>query len=317
MANKKDNIVELGWRHILCPLARSADPLSWILFIAFLAVVVVAVIARSLGDGGLHEIYTANYQLFWYGAWVLVVLSTVGPIFTLAKEKREVPLGVLIGVSVAHVLIFLALSVLALTQTGNTTAITALLAATVAAAMVGIGWVVQHQSSARSSRRAHTFNILMQSRLSTEFQKQIERRAKYYSAGNAVAAHDVKLFNKIGLEECRKVLLAQRDAELERARDEKKAEVTALYEEKLVAAEERYESLQGVKYLLNFYEFVSAGILLRELDEPLLRETLRDIAIALHRDTAHVRAFQRESQPDAFRNFDAVVSNAWTRRNGS
>jgi hypothetical protein len=151
----------------------------------------------------------------------------------------------------------------------------------------------------------------MQSRLSSEFQKQISERAKFYSAGNQVSAEDAKLFNKVGYEACKENLITQREVELSRARDDKKQEVEDFYKERLRVLEGRFESLQGVKYLLNFYEFVSAGIRLRELDEPLLRETLRDIAIALYKDTTHVRAYQRESQPNVFTNLDEIVSGAW------
>jgi hypothetical protein len=312
MSRKKENIVSLGWHNVICPLAKAADPLSWILFVGFLALVAISIVARY-DDGALHNFYQIRYPLFWYGAWILVVLATAGPIFNLTREKNEVPLGVLIGVSVAHVLNFLIISVVTLNQSGNVAAITALLAATVAASMVGIGWVVQHQSSARASRRAHTFNILMQSRLSKEFQDQIKKRADMYSAGNPVAAEDAKLFNKIGYEQCKAETIRQRDLDLARTKDEAKADVSAAYEKKLEVLEKKFESLQGVKYLLNFYEFMSAGIHLRELDEPLLRETLRDIAITLYKDSAQIRTFQRESQPNVFVNLDRIVKGIWMK----
>jgi hypothetical protein len=311
MNRRRDNIVAMAWADVLCPLARAADPLSWIMFIAFLVAIVVSIVARAMGDGGLHNAYEHRYPLFWYGSWLIFVISTVGPIFNLTKERKEVPLGVLIGVSVVHVVTFICISVVMLTLRGEVTAITALLAATAAAAMVGIGWVVQHQSGARSSRRAHTFNILMQSRLSSEFQNQIKKRADLYSAGNPVAAEDAKLVNKAAFDEALKALDIQRAAELSRAKEESKESINAIYAEKTTLLTRKYESLQGLKYLLNFYEFICAGIVLRELDEALIRETLKDMAVALYEDSMHVRLAQRKNQPAVFLNLDRVIGPIW------
>jgi hypothetical protein len=69
--------------------------------------------------------------------------------------------------------------------------------------------------------------------------------------------------------------------------------------------------LQGLKYLLNFYEFICAGIVLRELDEALIRETLKDMAVALYEDSMHVRLAQRKNQPAVFLNLDRVIGPIW------
>ncbi len=226
-------------------------PLSWFIFACFCGLVAVTLVAR-FGDGWLHDLYARRYPLFWYGAWLLLAIATAGPIFNITRERHEVPLGVLIGVSVAHVVTFLVISVITLNKLGNVAAITALLAATVAASMVGIGWVVQHQSGARSSRRAHTFNILMQSRLSSEFQNKVKLKADMYSAGSKVATEDVELFNKIGFDQRKITVEEQRHVELRRAQEASKSEINTEYDEKISLLERKYESLQGVKYLAQF-----------------------------------------------------------------
>lgn len=309
---KKENILGLGWNGVVRPLAKAADPFSWILFVAFLVLIVVAVVAR-FASGPLHQAYDAKYPLFWYGAWVLLVISTVGPIFNLSRERNEVPIGVLIGVCVAHVLVFIILSVVTLSQEGaNTQAITTLLAATVAAGMVGIGWVVQHNSSARASRRAHTFNILMQSRLSKEFQEQVRLRSSYYTAGRAVAAEDVALIGKNGYEARLKLMADELALDLSRALPAAHVDIQREYDQAVALVKLKHESLGGVRYLLNFYEFMSAGIKLRELDEAMLRETVRDIAVFLWRDTTQIVLHTRLSQDDVFRNLEEVVGQRWS-----
>ena len=97
---------------------------------------------------------------------------------------------------VSHLVMFIGISVVVLLQYDKPEAVTGLMAAFVAAMMVGIGWVVQHQTSARASRRAHTFNILMQSRLNKEFGENVAFRASYYHAGFVIPAEDAPLVTK-------------------------------------------------------------------------------------------------------------------------
>jgi hypothetical protein len=241
----------------------------------------------------------------------LFVVAGIGPIFNLTKERNEVPLGVLIGISALDVVTFLIISVVTLTQSGDVTSVTTLMGAAAAASMVGIGWVVQHQSSARASRRAHTFNILMQSRLSAEFQNQVRKRADLYSAGNPVAPEDAKLASKGGLDKVIAEIEVRQAAELERARDESRDRIKEEYAARIELTKRKFLSLEGMKYLLNFYEFMSAGIVLRELDERLLRETVSDMVVALYNDSLHIRLTQRTQQPEVFINLDRVVGPIW------
>ena len=215
------------------------------------------------------------------------------------------------GVGVAHLLTFIVMSVIVLIQVGRTDSITGLMAAAAAAVMVGIGWVVQHQSSAKASRRTHTFNILMQSRLSAEFQQQVQKRAVCYSAGVPVDATDAELIDKNGLEKRLGVLNADLQRELSQAQPSSITVIQARYDEQIALVEKKHHSLQGLKYLLNFYEFICAGIRLREIDEPLIRATLGDIAAALYTDSKYVRHHCRGSQKDVFVEMDLVVRDRW------
>lgn len=315
MQQKKDNVVAMAWRHVVCPAAKAADPLSWILFIAFLAVFVIGVVFRvqDTGTGGSHEFYENHYGMFWYGAWFLFVLATVGPIINLTREQNEAPLVVLIGFGIFDLFVFLVISALALTQDNAVAPATALLAAICAAGMVGIGWVVQQQSSAKATRRTHTFNILMQSRLSAEFQKQIAERARYYPSGTKVTEEDAKLYWKSGVQERKDEL--DRKFEIDRGRS--LPEAIAQLEEELKQAkqiiDEKHASLKGLGYILNFYEFIGAGIVLRELDERMLKETLKDIAVAVHEDTVHLRALARSKQPAVYCNLDRLIEQYWSK----
>ncbi|WP_312400950.1 DUF4760 domain-containing protein [Stenotrophomonas indicatrix] len=301
---KKDNVIALAWRHVLCPLARHADALSWILFVVFLASVAVTFYMRYLGHGSSESFYSENYSLFWYLSWGLLVASTIGPMFNVFRARNEVPLGVMIGAGVTHVLVFILMSVVVLIQADKAEAVTGLLAAVAGAVMIGIGWVVQHQSSARASRRAHTFSVLTQSRLSAEFQSHVKSRILHYPAGTEISVQDAALFYKDGLSDAEKTLESQLAQDLVRSKDEHHESLRKAHEAALEEVRSKYLAMQSVKYLLNFYEFICAGLRLKELDEMMVSATLSDMAVGIYNDTIHVRRHAQKRQPAAFTELD-------------
>lgn len=301
---KKDNVIALAWRHVVCPLARHADALSWVLFAFFLASVAVTVYLRYLGDGATDSFYSKNYSLFWYSSWGLLVASTIGPMFNNFRARNEVPLGVMIGAGVTHVLVFILMSVVVLIQANKAEAVTGLLAAVAGAVMIGIGWVVQHQSSARASRRAHTFSVLTQSRLSAEFQSHVKSRILHYPAGVEISVEDAALFYKDGLIDAEKKLDLKFAEDLTRSKEEHHDQLRAAHDSALEEVRSKYMAMQSVKYLLNFYEFICAGLRLKELDEVMVRATLSDVAVGIYNDTLHVRRHAQKRQPAAFTELD-------------
>jgi hypothetical protein len=308
---KRSNIASLAYRNVLQPMVSAGDPVSWILFVAFLALLAVSVTLKVAGGGDPDTLYERGFLAFWYGAWGLLVLSTIGPMFTIAKQRNEIPLGILVGVGVCHLVTFIAISVVVLLQYNKPEAVTGLMAAFVAAMMVGIGWVVQHQTGARASRRAHTFNILMQSRLNKEFQENCALRATYYHSGKSIPSEDADLATSRGLSIREGRIESDRARELGLAQPQFEAEVNARYDEELALCRKKHQSLIGVVYLLNFYEFMCAGICQRELDKHLLYATVATIVSSLYEDTRHLRAYCREGQPSVFIKLDEVMQHHW------
>lgn len=337
---KRDNLVALMYSEVGKPLCRSADPVSWFFFVAFVVCAGVSVLTHLLGaapatattaglencvepllncalranpnlGGDWVHFYARYFLAFWYGPWLLLVLATIGPLFNIARERKEPPLGTLIGVGVLHLLSFIVISMVVLIHYKRPEAVTGLMAAFVGAIMVGIGWVVQHQSSARASRRAHTFTILMQSRLSKEFQEHVKTRAECYSSGCRIEAKDAPLATRPGLAERLKTLTEHRDREISQAKDESVESIEQRYAELKADAEKKHESLKSVLYLLNFYEFMCAGINRRELDPVLLYLTVEDIVRCLYQDTVHVRAHIKERQTKVWIELDDVMNGIW------
>lgn len=306
------SIIELAVRNVSHPMVKHADWFSWLLFAISVVLVIVTILLRQVG-GHATEFYNDYYALLWYGAWFLLVIATVGPLFHIARKQDESPVGVLLGVAVMHLIVFLLMSVVVLLQVGEKSSITGLMAAVAAAGMVGIGWVVQYQTSARASRRAHTFMILMQSRLSNEFQDQVATRRKLYPADVEVPMSDVVLLDKKGLDAAIAAFEVSRTRELALAVNNPAGhtDINARFDAEIELAKQKNESLQGVRYLLNFYEFICAGIRLREIDEPLIRASLIDIAKCLYSDTRHLRAHCRIGQDNVYVELDRIVRDRW------
>ena len=313
MESKRENIVNLAFNYVVRPLFKSADGLSFVLFAIFILMVLLGILFHlGVVDAVSAPGFFAKAKWsYWYMAWGILVLSTVGPLINATKESGEIPLGLLIGVAVTHILVFIMMSALILWKDKNS--ITALLASTAGAAMVGVGWIVQHRSSVRSSRRAHTFSVLMQSRLSKEFQEQVKAREKLFPVGVPPDSSHALYMSGMAYKKHIDSLKDQFEAKKQK-QDADKAQIDQDLAALLVDEEAKYCSIQGLKYLLNFYEFICAGILRQELDEAMLKTTLRGIASALYADTDVLRAYVKREQPSAYTNLDAVVGAKWIHK---
>lgn len=108
-----------------------------------------------------------------------------------------------------------------------------------------MGWLVSAYITLRNSIKQHTINTLLQSRLSTQYQGQ----AKVINQS----------FFAPGMPKTDPVLL-----------------------EVLLSSEEKNrEALEAVNYVLNYFEFCAVGIRYGDLDENLMRQTMRGIILRL------------------------------------
>lgn len=114
-----------------------------------------------------------------------------------------------------------------------------------------------------------------------------------------------------GYEEVLAGLMASKESELQKSKDEFKQEIVDKYEAEIQLCKKKYESMRGVKYLLNFYEFMCAGICQKELDRHLLYATVASIVSSLYEDTRLIRAYLKDSQPTVFENLDRVIEKHW------
>lgn len=130
------------------------------------------------------------------------------------------------------------------------------------------------QRSRVQQRKQHTINILFQTRLSPEFRENLAKRKRYFQEGEAVS---YQIYNDY--------LTAQRDTEI--SDDE---------------AIHRRESAEAIRSLLNYYEFIALGVSRNDLDEDMLRGSIRGIMCALVVDMAGIIKAEQKANPLAYSN---------------
>tara|TARA_Y100000588_G_C14173160_1_gene890115 strand:- start:156 stop:1025 length:870 start_codon:yes stop_codon:yes gene_type:complete len=125
-----------------------------------------------------------------------------------------------------------------------------------------IGWFVHSHNNLNSERKQHTVNVLNSSRMSSVYQENLRLATdRYNNPHKLIKDEDVELFYK----------WKSGEQEIDFSSNEPHHKNNA----------EIIRAIQGVIYLLNFYEFVAAGIDSGDLDEEYLYSTVAGIAINL------------------------------------
>lgn len=102
-------------------------------------------------------------------------------------------------------------------------------------------WAITSVLTLYNARRQHTITVLLQSRLSPAYQQRLRDVVKGYPTMPAISKVAVGDWNDPA----------------------------------------KLEALEGIKYLLNYFEFVAIGIRIGDLDEATMRRSLADIVMAL------------------------------------
>jgi hypothetical protein len=138
------------------------------------------------------------------------------------------------------------------------------------------GWTVSAYVTVKNSIKQHTINTLLQSRLS----------AQYMSMANVVAKQFTRLDG---------TLIHVVEADL---RDP-----------------DAYEKMEALRYVLNYFEFISVGVLHGDLHEPLLKATLRGMLCRMFVVAKVHVEFQRKEAPKVYENFE-LIYHRWKNSDG-
>ncbi|MDA7426052.1 DUF4760 domain-containing protein [Thalassococcus lentus] len=167
--------------------------------------------------------------------------------------------------------------------------VAATLVAIVSVAVGLITFILSSRANRVAQRKQHTISILLETRLSDRFKMlNVQRRAKFPEY------HDVTF------EDWNEARLAQPENTSLKAKRE---------------AQRRNEAADAVVTLLNYYEFLAVGIAEGDLDETLLKRTLRGIMCNLVDDCRNLICEMRKRNPRTYENLAALYED-W-RRPGS
>lgn len=156
--------------------------------------------------------------------------------------------------------------------------------ATLAALFFGVfSFFYRSYEAEAQSRKQHTIKILFDSRMSPEFREHLERRKHHFPEGERV---DPEKYNAY--------LTASRDRELTSK-----------------AATERRKSAEGLRSLLNYYEFLALGIERHDLDEGMMKGSIRGMMCNLVADAYDVISGLQADNPRAYEHLTALYDR-WT-----
>lgn len=157
--------------------------------------------------------------------------------------------------------------------------------AVAAAALATIGWLVQRDNALFINRKQHTLSILMQMRQSETFNSHRNRVHAKFPPGTGISRQDVQWL-------------------LEQRKDPSNYADGA-------DGKPQYPLIDSIQFLANFYEFLSAAVRQKDLDESLLYESIGNIAINYYEKVAPwLRHFQQPG-PDGAPSTDTYNHYWW------
>jgi Domain of unknown function (DUF4760) len=211
-----------------------------------------------------------NYRAVWCIAITLLYFAAiVPPVKRMARRKHELLVYVAVWGIISLILwlaSFYATFFFLVVNTDKWDKILNLPPVFAAIIGAGIGWYVHQELSAKFHRTSNSFNLVMQTRTSAEFIRYTRDLYAYYSKCETLPDEVVKCDLP-----AKRIELGQRKRELEaNPQEEMFSQKKLAYLNDLAML----EAIEGLRYLLNFYEFMSFAIHAGDLDENLLYETV-------------------------------------------
>ena len=146
-----------------------------------------------------------------------------------------------------------------------------------------VTFALNSRAARNAQRKQHTITVLLDTRLSSEFQETIEKRRYLFPE-----------YSDVLFEEWNRA----RTATAENLDDEGA----------VMHARRQRESALAVTQLLNYYEFLAVGILKGDLDKDMLYKTLRSIMCNLVDDCRHLIAEMQRGKPSTYAHLTALYA---------
>lgn len=133
----------------------------------------------------------------------------------------------------------------------------------------------------KQSRKQHTVTILLESRLSSEFRATNEKRKSVFRPQTDILHEDWDHAQK------------------------RLAHGTATTPDEI---ENRYEASEALTFMLNYYEFLALGIRTGDLDEELLKGTMRGLMCSMVDDARDVIFHLRKDSPKIYEHLSLLYA---------
>ncbi|ENQ2791454.1 DUF4760 domain-containing protein, partial [Klebsiella pneumoniae] len=203
--------------------------------------------------------------------WLVVIAGSgaaISSIFCFIKKRYPDTAEFLPMFStVCYVIVLIGYAILRYTPAYQTS-----LSIMVTGMLVGMGWWIQCITSAANTRRSHTLNMIINTRTSPEYQKQLRNSTKFY----------------------RGMRYVPQELSEWRCNPDKEE-----YKNMKVPDEYR-DAINGLLYILNYFEFLAQGIKFKDLDDELLKECFSSFLRGIERRGFHMILESQKQDPAAF-----------------
>lgn len=281
------------YRNYLSDLTKFVNKANVTFFLIFILFIFYILIRAFDSDGKTLQSATltlpiSNYIQYDFIYWIVAYGTLVASLFGPISKIRSIPyLSHMFwaGTGLLLTLFFVLVVIISLKYMDSSADFSNLLLIVITITIAIAGWFVQHQISSHNSRTGHTLNVLLQMRLSEEFQSNARIVKKNYP--NMVYRHilksDVSLY------------------------------FTKVEEKRNKLEKEKMEAIASQIYLLNYYEFLAYGIKSKSLDEELLYQVLRGVIDDICKRSEFIIEEQQRGQQNAFKHI-LELSNRWKLR---
>jgi len=266
--------------------------LTNVLVLTLAIVIMIVSFVHHIGD--YSESYNKFYPFFWAAIFFLINVGMIPVLYRFGHSKKAFSYQVWYGVS-AIVAFLIASSFCLYNYSVNATIVTTgpylVVISVFSACSAALGWVIHVQLSNKSHRKTHTLSLLMQSRVSTEYQLQVKNFTKCFPASSPIKKEHLKY-----IQETEKYYKLLNTSCTDTSKD-------AMF----------VDGLHAARYLLNYFEFLAAGITKDDLDEDLLFECLSGIVVGQFKKCCLFVKHAQVDSPNTYINLEKLVDK-WKLR---
>lgn len=237
----------------------------------FFAIILLYILFYDFGDliQRIQQDYVKT-ALNFLGFLLYLCIILIGIIFSFNKITTKHP-ETKIGLKYISFIIFFSLIAVYLTFTMSDKDYQTSIALFISTLFLGIGWWVQAIITQVAQRRSHTITTIMNQRNNSQFIEKVE---------NIRDTIGLKIIN----EEFIKYYFEHKIRNTNKKSIKKQSD---LKDEENQEFDKTIKAIDDLTYILNYYEFIAAGVNSKDLDEKLIIKCFKQVLINLEKRAYH------------------------------